>query len=344
MTRDPRKVKVQPIEHPKGCRSYVVIDPASREAVVIDPLLDRVSETLRVLADEGAKLQWIVDTHSHADHLSGAALLHERTGCDVIMHPSAASDVATHRAADGETLLLGDLPFVLHHAPGNTPDGIVVEVPGALFTGDTLLIGTVGLQDAPGADPRKLFDTLHRLFDDRPEVTVIHPGHDDMGRSLTTIKQERTGNAWLREDDYDAFVRRFAQDDRATCEDGAQILDANRQGLTRVPRDLATVGGLQDPAHATESALRRQAAWGDGGATSSAGTDGPIGALLLIGGAVVVAATLLGWLLTPVLHALAAVVGAVFIGLGLRPTSGRRRRREGPSLFYEGPQRKGIGE
>jgi hypothetical protein len=161
---------------------------------------------------------------------------------------------------------------------------------------------------------------------------------------MTTLRQERTGNAWLREDDHDAFVRRFAQDDRPIAKDADQILEANRQGLTRVPRHLADVGGLVDPAHATESELRRKAAWEKPQPPTAAGAPLPTEGILLVGGVVVVAATLLGWLLWPLLHALAAAVGAVFIGLGLRPASTRRRKRAGPELFYEGPQRKGIGE
>ena len=203
--RDPRRVEVVPISHPKGCRCYVVVEPESRDACVVDPLLDRVKEIADALSEKHASLRWIVDTHSHGDHLSGAAALKARAGGEVVMHPAAPSEVATVRPADGDVLPFGEVGLKVWHAPGNSPDGLVVEAAGALFTGDVMLIGTVGLQDVPGADARAHWDTLKRLFAGRPETTVIHPGHDDMGRHLSTLKAELRGNRWLREDDFDAF-------------------------------------------------------------------------------------------------------------------------------------------
>ena len=261
MTRDPRGVQVLPVCHPRGCRTYVVVDPGTKEACVVDPVLDVLGDVLRILREESARLVWVVDTHSHADHVSGAAALRERTGCEVVMHPAAGAAAATVAAADGEVLPLGEALLRVHHAPGITPDAVVLEVPGALFTGDTLLIGTVGLRDAPGADAAAWFDTLHRIFAERDASTVLHPGHDDMGRVMTTLKQERTGNGWLRENDFDAFRDRFEADDRPLREDAAGVLAANREGVTRLPADVAAASGLQDPAHATEAALKRTKAW-----------------------------------------------------------------------------------
>lgn len=342
MTRDPRGVKVVPVCHPLGCRSYVVVDPTTREAAVVDPLLDRIADIVRVIGEHDASVRWIVDTHSHADHLSGAAALRERTGAEVVMHPTAPSAVATTRPDDGARLPLGEGALVVHHAPGNTADALVLEAPGTLFTGDTLLIGTVGLCDAPGSDATAWFESLRRIFADRPDATVLHPGHDDMGRTLTTLRQERTGNHWLREDDFEAFEARFASDDRPACEDAEEILAANREGLQRVPRDLAPASGLVDPAHATEAALRRTHAWERARPTPGTGPERPLAGILLIGGALVLLGTLLGFLVHDLFHTLSGLVGAVLIGLALRP--GRRRTRKGePSLFYEGPVRKTIG-
>src|SRR5687768_2387622 len=96
--------EVHPILHPRGCRSYVVVDPESREALVVDPLLDRVEEVERVVAGAGARLRWIVDTHSHGDHLSGAAALRARTGAEVAMSKATASKAVTRRVGEGDLL------------------------------------------------------------------------------------------------------------------------------------------------------------------------------------------------------------------------------------------------
>lgn len=345
MVRDPRGVKVLAVCHPEGCRSYVVVDPTSREACVVDPLLDRLPEILRRLSGEGARLRWIVDTHSHADHVSGAAALRRRTGADVVMHPAASCEGVTVRPADGDILQLGEAGLRVHHAPGNTPDALVLEAEGALFTGDTLLIGTVGLRDVPGADAETWFRTLRRIFDDLPESTVMHPGHDDMGRTTTTLRQERAGNGWLREDDLEAFRARYDADDRPVRGNATEILAGNRSGLERMPRDLEeATGGLIDPAHATEAALNRTHVWETDVPTVAPLTGSLVG-MLFVGGIVVLLATLLGWLVHPLAHALAGLAGAVMIGAALKASSPRRRRPSSePSLFYEGPTRRTIGD
>ncbi len=345
MPRDPRAVQVLALSHPKGCRSYLVVDPTTRETCVVDPLLDRLAETVRMLSEASARVRWIVDTHSHGDHLSGAAALRERTGAEVVMHPASPSGVATLRPADGDTLALGETELVVHHAAGNTPDALVLEAPGALFTGDTLLIGTVGLQDAPGAQADAWYETLHRIFDDRPDDTVIHPGHDDMGRTRSSLRQERMGNGWLRLEDLEAFRDRFRADERRIREDATALLEANREGLTRVPRDLEAASGLTDPAHATEAALERGAPWTDPPKLSRAAMDGPAQGVFIVAGVLLVVTTLLGWLLElPGIHLVSGLVGIALLGLGLS-RGGRRRRRggAGPGLYYEGPERKTIG-
>ncbi|MHC5011455.1 MAG: MBL fold metallo-hydrolase [Planctomycetota bacterium] len=344
MPRDPRRVKVVPVSHDKGCRSYVVVDPESRDACVIDPLLDRMGETLRVLGEEGAHLRWIVDTHSHGDHLSGAAALKERSEATVVMHAAANSQVATLNPQDGERLAFGEHGLKIHHAPGNTPDALVVEAPGAVFTGDTLLIGTVGLRDVPGADADAWFASLQRIFEDLPETTVIHPGHDDMGRSMTTLRQERTGNGWLRQDDLEAFRSTFAADDRQVRKDAPSLLESNRTGLTRVPRHVEAASGLTTPFDATQSALRREPTWEPEDKAVRPPLSGPHRALLLLAGGVAVGATFLGWWLGPLFHALAGLSGIVLLGVGLQAGTPRRRRKGGTEggLFYEGPTRHTI--
>jgi|GEM_PF-3463034 len=349
--RDPRQVEVVPVNHPKGCRSYVIVDPASREACVIDPLLDHVKEILEAVSSRRAQVRYVVDTHSHGDHLSGAAALRERLACEVLMHPDAHSEVATLRPQDGEVLPFGEAGLRVWHAPGNSNDGLVIEAPGALFTGDVLLIGSMGLKDAPGGDPRQHFDTLRRLFASRPESTVIHPGHDDMGRHLSTLKAERRGNRWLREEDFDVFRQRWETDPRQVRKEAPEFLEANRVGVQRVPKDLAPALGLLDAARATEARLKGEVeVEGAAEALESArpAVQTGLSALMTVLGLGTVVGWALGTLFLPVLHAISLVCGAVllvvgllgvrFLGVGAFGGDGRRRGKgPGEDLYYLGP-------
>ena len=275
MPRDPRAVQVLALSHPKGCRSYLIVDPTTRETCVVDPLLDRLAETLRLIGEAGARAA--LDRghpQSRRSPLRGGGAPRENGGRGGHA-PAAPAGVATHRPLDGDALPLGETEVIVHHAPGNSTDALVLEAPGALFTGDTLLIGTVGLQDAPGADADAWYETLHRIFDELPDETIIHPGHDDMGRTQSSLRQERIGNGWLRLEDREAFRQRFAADDRRVRDDAAALLAANREGLTRVPRDLEAASGLKDPAHATEDALKRGAAWTEAPKPPAAGWAAP---------------------------------------------------------------------
>ncbi|MDA1195808.1 MAG: MBL fold metallo-hydrolase [Planctomycetota bacterium] len=337
MVRDPRAVDVVSIAHPLGCRSYLVVDPTSREALVVDPLLDHVRETLDALSEQRARLRWIIDTHAHGDHFSGAAALRERTGADIVAHPSTEGSVPTCRAEDGQVLELGAQSLVIHHAPGITRDALVVEAPGALFTGDTLLIGTVGLRDAPGSDPHAWYETLHRVFGTRDEGTVLHPGHDDMGRDLTTLKAERRGNRWLREDDREAFLALFRADERKPRKDAAQVLEANRQGLTTVPQDVQAASGFAAPTDTVEE--RGAAARYD--AKPALADSGGLAGLLILCGALSAVGTVLGWWWRSELHALSLLGALIMLGAGLSALESRRRvrSRKEPDFYYTGPSR-----
>jgi hypothetical protein len=217
-----------------------------------------------------------------------------------------------------------------------------VEVAGAMFTGDTMLIGTVGLKDVPGGQPREHFDTIHRLFDDRHESTVIHPGHDDMGRHLSTLKSERRGNRWLREEDFDVFSARWESDPRQVRPEAEDFRAANRQGLLRVPKDMGPAVGMLDPAHSTEARLAGQArvsaAAEDAGSARPAVQAG-VAALMAACGFGAVVGTLGGWLLhLPVLHALSLACGLVMLVVGLLGRNGRPRKKgDGAGLYYQGP-------
>ncbi len=325
--------EVEPILHPSGCRSYVVVEPESRDAAVVDPLLDRVGETLRILSARHGALRWIVDTHGHGDHLSGAAALRAKTGADVVMAEAAPSAVVTRSAKEGDVLALGESGLKVRLAPGNAPDAIVLEAPGVLFTGDTLLVGTVGRRDVPGWDVAAHYETLQRIFDPLPETTVIHPGHDDMGRSRTTLKAERRGNKWLREKDRETFVARLTADPRPTAVDAEEILAANRTGSVDPPPEAvaaAEKSGVASPV----------ASEGVGAARTGGLVPEGLAQVFVLGGLLCIVGAFLAILVHPLFAALPGVVGAAAVGVGLSGARRRAGKKGEPGLYYTGPVRR----
>jgi glyoxylase-like metal-dependent hydrolase (beta-lactamase superfamily II)/rhodanese-related sulfurtransferase len=201
---------IEPFSAPgDGCLGYLVIDEASRAALAIDPRLDHLDRFLETLAARDVRLTHALDTHTHADHLSGVRALAQRTGATVLAHAASKLEGPARRVADGATLALGTTTVSVLDAPGHTPDSLALLVDGHLFTGDALFAGGAGRTDFMGGSASALFDTL-QTFAALPDATVVHPGHDYVGRAVTTIGEEKRQNPLLRERDRAAFVARLS--------------------------------------------------------------------------------------------------------------------------------------
>jgi len=192
-----------------GCLGYLVVDEASRTALAIDPRLDQVDRFIEALAARDVRLIYLLDTHTHADHLSGVRPLAQRTGATMLTHAASKLKGPARRIKGGETFELGTRTVTILDAPGHTPDSLAILVDGHLFTGDALFAGGAGRTDFIGGSAEDLFDTL-RAFEGLPDGTVVHPGHDYVGRAITTIGEEKADNPLLREPDRAAFVARLS--------------------------------------------------------------------------------------------------------------------------------------
>lgn len=222
---------VVPFLHPQGCRSYVLADPASGQAMAIDVHLDLVEAVAARVKEEGWTLPYVVDTHTHADHPSGAGGLAPRFGSTRIAHALGKHRGVARHPADGDTLHLGDQVVTVRHAPGHTPDHLVLLAPGVFFSGDSLFIGGVARTDFLGGDAGVLHDTLQALLKDLDDDTVVYPGHDYEGRTSTTISAERAGNPWLRLGDRAAFVKALTANPPPRPANMDDLLRLNREGL-----------------------------------------------------------------------------------------------------------------
>ena len=192
-----------------GCLAYLVVDEASHTALAIDPRVDQVDQVLAELTARDLRLTLALDTHTHADHLSGVRRLAQRTGATVLAHAASKLSGPVRRIRGGDTFALGAKTLQVLDAPGHTPDSLALLVEGHLFTGDALFVGGAGRTDFMGGSASALYDTF-RTFDALPDDTVVHPGHDYVGRAVTTIGEEKAQNPLFREHDRAAFVARLS--------------------------------------------------------------------------------------------------------------------------------------
>jgi len=224
----------------ESCFAYLIEDPDSRDAALVDPRADRVADYLRQLDERGRRLCYVIETHTHADHLSGAAELRARTGAEVLISERAKSDVATRRLRDGDRLTVGARTIDVIASPGHTDDSLALCVNGALLTGDALLIGGAGRTDFQNGSPEALYETLHRRFARLPGELTVYPGHDYAGRTHSTLAQERQTNPLLQIADRGRFVSVLRTSRQAKPANMDAIVAANIHGVRPSPRITVT--------------------------------------------------------------------------------------------------------
>ncbi len=211
-----------------ACRTYLIADDTTGEAALIDPLKDEVGVYLDLLQARGLKLRYTIETHTHADHISGSALLKERTGAEMLMHAASSSICLDRGLEDGDVIALGSLRLDVIATPGHTIDAISLVLPGRVLTGDTLLIGSCGRTDLPTGDARELFHSIRRLMD-LPESTRVFPAHDYDGRLASTIGQERARNPKCSLPDAESFAEVMAKMELPLPPGLEEVLGANRE-------------------------------------------------------------------------------------------------------------------
>ena len=186
-----------------SCYSYIV--SSEGEAVVVDPHISLFDEYAAYLKKRGLTLKAILDTHTHADHFSLAAVLKKQFGAPIMMHEKAVSDIADRRLKDGDEIAVGKSSFKVIYAPGHTDDAMALYGEGAIMTCDVLLIGSVGRTDFQNGSPESMFDTLQRIKT-LPGSTIVYPAHDYHEVRSSTIAKEKAANPFMKQSDKNAFV------------------------------------------------------------------------------------------------------------------------------------------
>ena len=190
--------------------TYLVADDEAKVAALIDPVVEQVERDLARVAAHGLRLVSTIETHVHADHVTGGALLTERTGSRPVVHRRSPVTCEAVRLAQGDRFFVGALALDVLETPGHTPESLSFVLGGSVFTGDALLIGTCGRTDFQGGDAGALFDSIHARLFTLPEETLVFPAHDYKGRTSSTIGEEKRGNTRLVGRTRDEFIALMA--------------------------------------------------------------------------------------------------------------------------------------
>ncbi len=213
----------------RGCQSYFLACEKSCIAVVIDPEDSQIERYQGLAAQEGVRIHYVLDTHTHADHFSATAEMASALNIPVIMHRDSQAPFVGLRVDDGEMINLGELSLHIMHTPGHTADSMCVYVNDRVFTGDTLLINGCGRTDLPTGNAEQQYDSLFNKLLKLPPETLVYPAHIYIDRKHTTIAEETTNNPRLQLTERAEFVEKMQT---LTLRDPDHLSEALRTNLS----------------------------------------------------------------------------------------------------------------
>jgi sulfur dioxygenase len=186
--------------------TYLLASRHGGEALIIDPVLERVDRYIQLLRELDLRLVKAIDTHLHADHITGLEALRERTECITVMGEQTKADVVSIRVTDGDRVGIEGLTLDVAYTPGHTDDSYSYLLPDRVFTGDTLLIRGTGRTDFQNGDPRAQYESIFGRLLKLPDETLVYPAHDYKGDTVSTIGEERAFNPRLQVKSIDDYV------------------------------------------------------------------------------------------------------------------------------------------
>jgi selenocysteine lyase/cysteine desulfurase/glyoxylase-like metal-dependent hydrolase (beta-lactamase superfamily II)/rhodanese-related sulfurtransferase len=226
----PRGYEFEILQPDAGCRSYLIADPETKQAAIVDPVREHVDAYLDLLQAKRYQLVYTIETHTHADHLSGSPRLRDLTGAKMLMHAASPVVCVDRGLSDGDTIQLGKLQIDVIATPGHTSDSVCLVLPDRVLTGDTLLIGGCGRTDLPTGDADALYHSLRRLLD-LPDGTGVFPAHDYDGRRASTIGRERKQNPRLKLKSAEDFTGTMKKMQLPTPPNLGEVLQTNQRCL-----------------------------------------------------------------------------------------------------------------
>jgi sulfur dioxygenase len=191
--------------------TYLIADPETREAMLVDPVLEQVERDRQLLKELGLTLKYCLETHIHADHITGTGQLREVTGCEGIVPEHAHAVCANRFIQDGEVLNVGSVQVQAIATPGHTDSHMAYLVNGThLLTGDALFIRGCGRTDFQSGNAGILYDVVTQRLFTLPDSTLVYPGHDYRGHTVSTIGEEKQWNPRFVGRDRENFIQFMA--------------------------------------------------------------------------------------------------------------------------------------
>lgn len=213
------------------CKTYLVACEKTRRGALIDPLKEKVDRYLAFLAYRGLTLDYAIDTHTHADHLTGVRELRYLTGAKIVMHRRAPAPHVEIHVKDNDRIAVGELNLVVLATPGHTPDGMSLLVDDRVFTGDTLLVRGTGRADFAGGDAGLQYDSITKKLFALPDATLVFPAHDYRGNTSSTIGEEKTLNPRLLGKTREEYVALMASLELGLPEKIQEVLQPNQTAV-----------------------------------------------------------------------------------------------------------------
>jgi len=186
--------------------TYLISSGPGREAIIIDPVLEHVENYINILNKLNLKLVKVIDTHIHADHITGMSELKNKTNCKTVMGDKTPADIVSIKVKDQEELILDNLKLKAIYTPGHTYESFSFLMKDRVFTGDTLLIGGTGRTDFQNGNPYDSYNSIFNILLKLPDETKVYPAHDYNGNFFSTIKNEKKNNPRLQVKSADEYA------------------------------------------------------------------------------------------------------------------------------------------
>ena len=186
--------------------TYLIASSKGREALIIDPVLENVSEYIKILKELDLKLVKVIDTHIHADHVTAASRLKESTNCSTIMGEHTPAEAVEIKVKDDEYIHMDSLKIRAMYTPGHTSDSYSFLMDNYLFSGDTLLINGTGRTDFQNGNAKDAYNSIFNKLLKLPDETLLYPAHDYKGEKVSTIGKEKKQNPRLQVKSSDEYM------------------------------------------------------------------------------------------------------------------------------------------
>ena len=187
--------------------TYLISSGIGREALIIDPVLEHVDNYIQILNKLNLKLVKVIDTHIHADHITGMSELKKKTNCETVMGDRTPADVVSIKVKDQEKIAIDNFKLKAIYTPGHTYESFSFILDDKVFTGDTLLIGGTGRTDFQNGNPYDSYNSIFNILLKLPDKTKIFPAHDYNGNFFSTIENEKKNNPRLQVKSADEYAK-----------------------------------------------------------------------------------------------------------------------------------------